>query len=101
MAYAKAAHALGLCDRCSWQYPLRELRDSMTFGTRSGILVCPTCYDEGTLHPISGGKTTTFPAEAIDVEIPRPDNGSDRSIASFPRACGWETRNTYGRINVA
>ena len=101
MAYAKASGAIGICDECGWQYPLRELRDPMTFGNRTGLLVCPVCVDEQPLHPISGGKPTTFPAEAIAVENPRPDNGADRSIASFPKSCGWETRNVYGRINVA
>lgn len=32
--------AQGICDRCGWQYALRNLRKEWT-----GLMVCPTCWD--------------------------------------------------------
>lgn len=39
----------GICDRCGLRYSLKELKEEYLLGRRTGIFVCPSCYDPS--HP--------------------------------------------------
>ena len=44
-AFATGKYARGLCDRCSFPYPLNELREQIEAGVPNGMLVCEACLD--------------------------------------------------------
>lgn len=98
MPFASGKNAIGICDRCGWQYAHRELQWQIKDGNNSGWLVCPTCMDEDNPQYLVG---RDMGAEAIAIQDPRPDNGDDRSLASYPWAFGWQTFTSYGRINAS
>lgn len=49
MPFASGKHALGICDRCGFQYPYSELQDEISDEKPTGVLVCETCLDPD--HP--------------------------------------------------
>ena len=65
MAYALGKFARGLCDRCSFEYKLSELREEW-----NGAKVCPDCYEPK--HPQLEPLTATADPEAL--YKPRPNN---------------------------
>ena len=65
MAYALGKFAKGLCDRCSFEYKLSELREEW-----NGAKVCPDCYEPK--HPQLEPLTATADPEAL--YRPRPNN---------------------------
>jgi NMD protein affecting ribosome stability and mRNA decay len=65
MAYALGKFARGLCDRCSFEYKLSELREEW-----NGAKVCPNCYEPK--HPQLEPLTATADPEAL--YKPRPNN---------------------------
>ena len=65
MAYALGKFAKGLCDRCSFEYKLSELREEW-----NGAKVCPDCYEPK--HPQLEPLTATADPEAL--YKPRPNN---------------------------
>ena len=44
--YAKGTKALGICDRCGFSYKLNALKYEIENGTRNGLRVCNSCFDE-------------------------------------------------------
>jgi len=40
-----------VCDRCQELYPTGDLRTQTIDGARTGLLVCPKCFDEGDFKP--------------------------------------------------
>lgn len=72
---ARAPRALGICDRCGFQYNLDRLswQWDWKFGPRLfnlRILVCPSCYDQ----PQESGRTVVLPPDPIPVMNARPEN---------------------------
>tara|TARA_A100001015_G_scaffold238981_1_gene272151 strand:+ start:1530 stop:1868 length:339 start_codon:yes stop_codon:yes gene_type:complete len=65
MVYALGKFARGLCDRCSFEYKLSELREEW-----NGAKVCPDCYEPK--HPQLEPLTATADPEAL--YKPRPNN---------------------------
>ena len=65
MAYALGKFAKGLCDRCSFEYKLHELKEEW-----NGAKVCPSCYEPK--HPQLEPLTATADPEAL--YRPRPNN---------------------------
>ena len=65
MGYALGKFAKGLCDRCSFEYKLSELREEW-----NGAKVCPDCYEPK--HPQLEPLTATADPEAL--YRPRPNN---------------------------
>jgi len=65
MAYALGKFAIGLCDRCSFEYKLHELKEEWT-----GFKVCPDCYEPK--HPQLEPEPHVTDPEAL--YKPRPNN---------------------------
>lgn len=75
-AFASGKYALGSCDRCGFTYMLNELRDEVVNRVRTGLAICPDCFDED--HPqYRLGEVDATDAEAL--ENPSPDSGKDES----------------------
>jgi len=73
-SFAAGRIAVGLCDRCGWQYLLRELTDQTVDRKKTGLLVCGPCLDED--HPqYRLGETPVFDPQAL--RDPRPDKRTD------------------------
>ena len=62
--YAKGNHALGLCQRCGFQYKLSQLREDGD----TALLVCNSCFDIA--HP---AETPIDATDAISLRRPSPD----------------------------
>ena len=45
MAFAAGKRALGVCDRCGFQYELKKLKPLTIKTKQVNILVCPTCWE--------------------------------------------------------
>jgi len=43
--FASGKHAIGICDRCGFQYKLHELKSEVVDLNVTGLLVCPQCWD--------------------------------------------------------
>ena len=43
--FASGRKALGICDRCGFQYLLHQLRPEVVDLNETNLLVCPTCWD--------------------------------------------------------
>ena len=65
MAYALGKFAKGLCDRCSFEFKLHELKEEWT-----GFKVCPDCYEPK--HPQLEPEPHVTDPEAL--YKPRPNN---------------------------
>lgn len=69
--FASAKNSIALCDRCSFQYRLRELR-ALTIKTKlTNIMVCPTCWEPDQPQTMLGMYPVDDPQA---VRNPRPDN---------------------------
>jgi hypothetical protein len=73
-SFASGKYALGICDRCGWQWPLLELSDEVVNKRPTGVLVCQYCLDED--HPqLQLGETPVYDPQAL--KNPMPDSRSD------------------------
>jgi hypothetical protein len=43
--YASGRFAFGFCDRCSFRYPLKDLGYEVVKQRRTGLLICPDCFN--------------------------------------------------------
>jgi hypothetical protein len=69
--FASGKRAIALCDRCSQQYLLKELKDQVVKQKRTGLLVCPSCLDQD--HPqLMLGTVPVSDPQAL--RNPRKDN---------------------------
>jgi hypothetical protein len=68
--YATSAWALGLCDRCGFSYPLRELHREIYDLRPNGLKVCSTCLDKDSPQLQIGRVNSNDPQSLRD---PRPD----------------------------
>jgi len=63
-AFASEQNAIGICDRCGWEYPLKDLRKERINLNISNVRVCPECWDED--HPQNRlGRRTYSDAQAL------------------------------------
>lgn len=80
--YASGRLALGLCDRCGFQYRLHELKEEFYDLRPNGLRVCPTCMDQD--HPqLQLGEIIISDPQAL--YDPRPDVNTPASTGYF----GW------------
>jgi hypothetical protein len=81
-AYARGKKAYGFCDRCSFRYPLDDLKYERVNGVRSGLRVCPTCIDPDHPQRFLGRFPVNDPQALKD---PRPDKElqASRSLWSW------------------
>lgn len=81
--FASKKRALGVCDICGQQYPLKKLKEVIVKQKKTNLLACPPCWDED--HPqLMLGMYPVYDAQAI--ENPRPDN---KLVASRNISWGW------------
>lgn len=81
VVYATGKHAFGYCDRCAFRWPLHELKEEIVNFTRSGLLVCPDCFDPD--HPqyrlsrlrVDDPQALRNPRPEIDIERSRNFTG--------------------------
>jgi protein-arginine kinase activator protein McsA len=64
MAYATGKYALGICDRCGFEFKLLQLKKEWT-----GFKVCSDCYEPK--HPQLEPKRVV--GDAIALREPRPE----------------------------
>ena len=74
--FASGKHALGICDRCSWTYKLSELKEEIVRMRPTGMLVCPTCFDQDHPQNMQGMYPVDDPQA---LRNPRPDTGLEAS----------------------
>jgi len=68
MSYASGKFAVGLCDRCAFEYPLKDLKKEWT-----GFKVCNECFEPK--HPQL--EPHTAPADPQALYEPRPDTDKE------------------------
>jgi len=68
MSYASGKFAIGLCDRCAFEYPLKDLKKEWT-----GFKVCSECFEPK--HPQL--EPHTAPADPQALYRPRPDTDKE------------------------
>ena len=74
--FAAGKIALGICDRCGFEYYLKELRKETVKGQVTNLKVCHTCLDPD--HPqLHLGEQIIDDPQAL--RDPRPDTGLDES----------------------
>jgi len=78
--YAVGKHAFGFCDRCSFRYPLHDLRYEMDNDARNGLRVCDECYDPEQPQEDLNKLQITDPQALL---APRPDVSRDDSLRLF------------------
>jgi hypothetical protein len=88
--FATGRIAIALCDRCGMQYKLRVLQDQIVDQKKTGLLVCPDCYDEDQPQ-LRLGKTPIYDPQAL--RNPRPDKRTD--VTNSPVLTGEYT--SYGQ----
>ena len=75
-AFASGKHALGICDRCGFQYKLHELKSEVVDLNVTGTLVCPECWDPDQPQ-LQLGRWPINDPQAI--RNPRPPQGLEQS----------------------
>lgn len=74
--YAVGKKALGVCDRCGFEYKLKQLKELIVNENKTNVLVCPDCWE--TDHPQNKlGKYLVVDAEGL--RNPRPDTTYNES----------------------
>jgi hypothetical protein len=69
--FASAQKALGICDVCGFQYPLRRLRSLIVKNRDTNVKACPECWEPD--HPqLRLGEFPVDDPQAI--RDPRPDS---------------------------
>lgn len=74
--FASGKHAIAECDRCGFQYKLKELKPLVVKTKEVNILVCPTCWEPDQpqlqlgLYPVDDPQA---------LRNPRPDNSYESS----------------------
>lgn len=80
--YASSKHALGMCDRCGFTYPLRMLKYEVFNQRLDGLRVCPDCLDVDQPQ-LQLGQVSVYDPQAL--QDPRPDLDKLPSTTYF----GW------------
>ena len=93
--FAQGKHAYGFCERCSFRYPLRELRAETFKNHNQNNRVCPECWDED--HPQDWIGTIKI-NDPQSLRRPAVDIGLEDSYGFF----GWApVGNPLNYISVA
>jgi hypothetical protein len=74
--FASGKHAHGFCDQCGFRVKLSLLKNTVVNEKRTGLKVCPTCYDPD--HPqLRVGRIKVNDPQAL--RDPRPDTALEAS----------------------
>ena len=68
--YASSKYAIAECDRCGFQYKLKELKDLFIRTTKTNIKVCKECWEPDHPQNMQGMYPVDDPQAVKD---PRPD----------------------------
>lgn len=74
--FASAKIAIGLCDRCGFRFPLRQMRTLVVKTKQVNVLVCPECW-EPDQPQLQVGMRPVYDPQAL--RNPRPDNTYEQS----------------------
>jgi len=74
--FASGKHAIAECDRCGFQYKLKELRELIVKTKNINILVCPSCWEPDQPQLQLGMYPVDDPQALRD---PRPDTSYSQS----------------------
>ena len=93
--YAAGNKALGICDRCGFEYLLHELRKEVIDLFDTNIKVCPVCWDPDQPQNLLGRFPVSSPQA---LRNPRPDTGAaaSRSLAGFDPVRGMVAQGLMG-----
>lgn len=80
--FASAKFTVALCDRCGFQYKLKELKEITIRMKKTGLMVCPDCWEAD--HPQNMHGTFKV-VDSQAVKNPRPDSGKAASTG----VAGW------------
>lgn len=75
--FALGRRALAICDRCGFTYKLSELKPEVEDLHKTGILVCPSCFDPDQpqlqlgRYPINDPQALRNPRPDTDLEVQR------------------------------
>lgn len=69
--FAAGKRALGICDRCGFQYYLKELKEEMRKDNPTGLRTCPECWDGDHPQLQLGNQIVDDPQT---LRNPRPDS---------------------------
>ena len=69
--FASAQKALGICDVCGFQYPLRRMRSLIVKNRDTNVKACPECWNPDNPQNELGRYPVDDPQALRD---PRPDN---------------------------
>jgi len=99
--YATGKKAIAECDRCGFQYKLKELKE-LTIKTKNvNILVCPTCWEPDQPQLQLGMYPVDDPQ---GLRNPRPDNSyeesGNQSIGSRIIQWGWNPVGLDNQLNL-
>jgi hypothetical protein len=87
----------GICDRCALRWKRSQLRAEYIDNVRTGLLVCPDCYD-GT-HPQDLPRPRTIDKQMV--KDPRPDKADEesRSMGGWNPVYGMDLDLLLGRAS--
>lgn len=95
MAFAAGKKALAVCDRCGFQYKLKELKPLTIKTKQVNILVCPTCW-EPDQPQLQLGMYVIEDPQAL--RNPRPDSSYAESRAI---QWGWNPVGLSNPYNIS
>jgi hypothetical protein len=91
--YASNKRAIAVCDRCGFQYKLKELRRETIKGQLTNTKVCPECWEPD--HPqLHLGTFPIYDPQAI--RDPRTDSGTHASSRSLKTP--FKRFEVWGRV---
>lgn len=92
--FASGKKAIAVCDRCGFQYKLKQLKP-LTIKTKNvNVLVCPTCW-EPDQPQLQLGMYTVVDPQAL--RNPRPDTGYEQSR---DLQWGWNPVGLYNPLSI-
>lgn len=84
--YTSGKHAIADCDRCGFQYKLKELKSLYIRTTDTHIKVCKNCWEPDHPQNMQGMYPVDDPQAVRD---PRPDNSLGVAGAESSRGIQW------------
>ena len=87
--FASAKYAIAECDRCGFQYKLKELKEIYIRTKKTNILVCFTCWEPDHPQNFQGMYPVDDPQA---IRNPRPDtsyNQTTKSVGSRVFQWAW------------
>jgi len=91
--YASGKKALGICDRCGFEYKLKELKPLYVNGANTNLLVCPTDWEPDHPQNMLGRYIVNDPQALYK---PRPDSYEDNRNIQW----GWNPVGFYDFYNL-